>query len=204
MYRFPLRLAHVVIMVGFTAAAPQGAGTPTGPGGEAALVMTAAVVAGFSTAAAEHAQAVLYSAAGEQIGDARFTEDGTGGVHVTVHAKGLTPGLHGLHLHAIGTCDGGSATPFSSAGGHYNPHGRKHGHHNPEGFHSGDLPNLEATPGGTARLAVTLRQFSLAELFDGDGTALVVHANQDDQTTDTGPAGPGNSGARVACGVLTR
>jgi superoxide dismutase, Cu-Zn family len=78
----------------------------------------------------------------------------------------------------------------------------QHGHHNPDGPHAGDLPNLVANVGGIARFTGTLEQFRLEELADGDGTALVIRANADDMVTNSGPAGPGNSDARIACGTL--
>ncbi len=155
-----------------------------------------------ASTAATHAGAELRDREGAVIGTVRFTEDATGRVHVNVHAKGVSPGLHGLHLHAIGTCD--ASTGFTSAGGHYNPTGKEHGHHNPAGHHSGDLPNLIVNEAGVGRLNWTTEQFGLAELFDQDGTAVVLHANEDDLTTNNGDQGPGNSGARIACGVVSR
>jgi Cu-Zn family superoxide dismutase len=141
-------------------------------------------------------------AAGAEIGTARFTEDATGVVHLTVHVRGISPGLHGLHLHTIGACVAGTTPAFSSAGAHYSPVAKEHGHDNPAGFHAGDLPNVTANAAGVGHLAVKLEQFTLAELADADGTALVLHANEDDRRTNTGPLGPGNSGARIACGVV--
>ena len=153
-----------------------------------------------SAAGASHADATLHDAAGAVVGRARFTEDATGRVHLTVHVRGVAPGRHGLHLHATGACVAGTA--FASAGGHHNPGGRQHGHHNTEGHHAGDLPNVEVNAAGNGHLAVALRQFALASLADADGTALVLHQNEDDQRTNAGPLGPGNSGPRVACGVV--
>jgi Cu-Zn family superoxide dismutase len=150
--------------------------------------------------AARHAAATLRDAAGADVGEARLVEDATGRVHLTVHVRGVTPGLHGLHLHTAGSCD--PANGFAAAGGHFNPTGREHGHHNLAGFHAGDLPNLEVTPAGVGRLTIALEQFTLGALNDANGTALVLHANEDDRRTNTGPSGPGNSGARIACGAL--
>ena len=161
---------------------------------------TRTIAAEQAGAGAEHVDAELRDAAGGVLGTARLTEDATGRVHLTVHVRGVAPGLHGLHLHAVGACAGGGA--FASAGGHYNPHGRQHGHANPLGFHAGDLPNVEVNAAGIGRLSVALEQFTLAELRDADGTALVLHANEDDRATNAGAQGPGNSGARIACGVL--
>ena len=122
-----------------------------------------------------------------------------GGVLVRVEAKGLTPGLHGVHVHAVGKCDGPA---FTSAGGHFNPAGKKHGLKSPDGPHAGDLPNMLVAKDGAGRFealtdAITLRAGALS-VFDADGSAIVVHAGADDNTTD--PAG--NSGDRVACGII--
>jgi superoxide dismutase, Cu-Zn family len=167
-------------------------------------VRSASVDSELAYGNAFQAAATLRDAAGNPIGTARLTEDGAGRVHVNVHVKGVTPGLHGIHLHAIGTCDGSTSPAFSSAGGHFNPGAKEHGHHNPNGYHAGDLPNLEANRNGVGHLTARLEQFRLADLFDTDGTAVVLHANEDDLLTNSGPAGPGNSGARIACGVIER
>jgi Cu-Zn family superoxide dismutase len=172
---------------------------------DATAPRTSADRAALSRAAApraSHAEATLRDVSGADIGTARFTQDATGRVHLTVHVKGIAPGRHGLHLHAIGACDAGTPTPFSSAGSHYNPTRRQHGHDNPLGHHAGDLPNLVVNAAGVGRLSETLEQFTLSALADADGTALVLHQNEDDRRTDTGPSGPGNSGARIACGVV--
>ena len=149
-------------------------------------------------------EAVLRNAQGDEVGLAAFAEDARGRVHVTVEVSRLTPGPHGLHLHETGACDGTTATPFSSAGGHFDRTGSQHGALNPAGHHSGDLPNLVVDEDGEGRLSITVKQFALADLFDADGTAVVVHQNEDDLRTDAGPLGPGNSGPRIACGVITR
>jgi Cu-Zn family superoxide dismutase len=155
-----------------------------------------------SAARAAHAAVELHDAGGAEIGTARFTEDATGVVHLTVHVRGISPGLHGLHLHTIGACVAGTTPAFSSAGAHYSPVAKEHGHDNPAGFHAGDLPNVTVNDAGVGHLNVKLEQFRLADLADADGTALVLHANEDDRRTNTGPLGPGNSGARIACGVV--
>ncbi len=179
-------------------------GCAAGATGPQDPIMEAEVPTFTAAAGAAHAFAELRDPSGQTLGTVRFTEDATGRVHITVHAKGISPGLHGLHLHSIGECDGSTATAFSSAGGHYNPTGKQHGHHNPAGYHSGDLPNLIANEAGVGRLTWTTEQFRLADLFDDDQTAVVLHANEDDLTTNAGPMGPGNSGPRIACGVVQR
>ena len=113
---------------------------------------------------------------------------------------GLSPGAHGVHLHTTGSC---TAPDFASAGAHLNPGGHQHGTSNPAGPHLGDLPNITVGSAGTGTVSATLsgtREDVLARLFDADGTAVVVHANADDYRTDPS----GNSGGRIACGVLTR
>ena len=157
----------------------------------ALLVIPIAADAAPST---RHATATLRDAAGEVVGLAVFAEMRSRGVQVIVIARGMTPGLHGLHVHTIGTC---TAPTFASAGGHFNPQGVPHGDH------AGDLPDLSVNASGVgtmvgATAAVTLLPGSHS-LFDGDGSALVVHANPDDHMTDPS----GNSGARIACGVIT-
>jgi Cu-Zn family superoxide dismutase len=150
---------------------------------------------------AHTATAVLRDARGERVGTATLTEQPDGAVRITVQARGLTPGPHGLHIHAVGRCE---PPGFASAGGHYNPLARKHGLEAPDGAHAGDLPNLVADPTGTARYETTTRLVTvrdgLLSVFDGDGSAIVIHEREDDQRTDP----TGNSGGRVACGVIQK
>lgn len=121
-------------------------------------------------------------------------------VSISIALAGFEPGVRGVHLHTTGKCEG---PDFTSAGGHLNPDSHEHGFENPDGPHLGDLPNatIGANRGGTvsATLRGTRAQV-LAAIFDADGTAVMVHAGPDDYRTD--PAG--DSGSRVACGVLSR
>ena len=120
------------------------------------------------------------------------------GVEVRVQAAGLAPGHYGVHLHAVGRCEGPA---FASAGAHWNPTGRQHGKLNPAGHHLGDLDNLDVDESGAGRLEFTIAGASLRGadgLLDADGAALVIHAGPDDYRTDPS----GNSGARIACGVF--
>jgi Cu-Zn family superoxide dismutase len=111
-----------------------------------------------------------------------------------------------MHIHAVGTCEPGGATPFASAGGHFNPTSKQHGRLNPSGWHVGDLPNLTVDSLGNGSLTATAESLTIdsgtAALLDADGSAIIIHATQDDERTDNGPSGPGNSGARIACGVF--
>jgi len=123
----------------------------------------------------------------------------SGVIVVRVRVSGLRPGRYAVHLHAVGRCDGPA---FESAGPHWNPTGRQHGRRNPRGHHLGDLPNLAIGADGTVRLEFTIEgtgAWSGAHrLFDADGASIVIHAAPDDDRTDPS----GNSGARIACGVL--
>lgn len=145
------------------------------------------------------AHADIMSPMGKPSGQAVLTSDGQT-VTLTVQAKGLSKGPHGMHLHAQGSCQGPG---FASAGSHLNPGMHLHGTLNPTGPHLGDLPNLIVGKDGVGVATVVLpgTWASLEpELFDADGTAIVIHATADDYRTDPS----GNSGARVACGTFTR
>ncbi|HEX6054080.1 MAG TPA: superoxide dismutase family protein [Gemmatimonadaceae bacterium] len=150
----------------------------------------------------------LRDASGREVGSGEVSTAEGGGVRVRLNATGLTPGVHGVHVHGTGACDGSTSTPFSSAGGHHNPTGRQHGRLNPEGPHAGDLPNLTVDASGNGTLDTVNPNLTLGDgagsVLDTDGSAIVIHANPDDERTNDGPNGPGNSGSRVACGVITR
>jgi len=146
-------------------------------------------------------QAVLKDKAGQQVGLATFTE-GSDGLRIEVTGVGLPPGPKGIHIHAVGKCE---PPDFVSAGAHFNPAGKRHGRLSPDGAHAGDLPNLMVTPVGAAGLDVTTKAVTIKEgvpalLFGAGGTSLVIHALPDDEKTDP----TGNSGDRIACGVITR
>ena len=136
----------------------------------------------------------LVNSAGQTIGSARMWET-PGGVTFRIAAGGLPHGLHGIHVHAVGRCD---PPGFESAGSHWNPTSRQHGFNNPQGAHGGDLPNVTVASNGVLSEAITLPGASFAGLMDGDGSALVIHAAQDDYRTDPS----GSSGGRIACGVI--
>jgi Cu-Zn family superoxide dismutase len=138
---------------------------------------------------------VLLGSNGQQIGTVRMWET-PGALSFRVEGNGLTVGRKGLHVHAVGRCD---APSFTTAGGHWNPATRKHGLSNPQGPHAGDLPNVPVAANGTLRETVVLSGASLAALRDADGSALVLHAREDDNVTDPS----GNSGDRIACAVLS-
>jgi Cu-Zn family superoxide dismutase len=165
-----------------------------------ALAVTACSTAASSSGSARHATATLLDAGGRDVGTVQLVEQPAGRVALTGTLLGLPPGSHGIHLHATGLCDG--ATSFAGAGGHFNPGNRKHGLDSPEGPHAGDLPMVVVAADGRATLNMTTDRVTLGEgpasLFDGDGSALVLHTAADDQRTDPS----GNTGARIACGVV--
>jgi Cu-Zn family superoxide dismutase len=129
----------------------------------------------------------------------------TRAVELTVTVTGLTPGVHGFHLHAIGRCD---PPGFTSAGGHFDP--GPHGMMDPDAnhpYHMGDLPNLVADATGRATLTTTTTRVTLSpgplSLFDADGSAVIVHANPDQGITGAEKSGV-SGGPRVACGVISK
>lgn len=171
----------------------------------AALLTSCTHAATTTTGGAERrATATLQDPAGDNVGTVTLTQAGEGPVSVAVRLTGVPAGAHGIHFHAVGSCDATGATPFGSAGSHFNPAGKQHGLDNPAGPHAGDLPNVQVAADGTGSASFTTDRISLGagttSVFDADGTAVILHAGSDDQRTD--PAG--NSGARMACGVVTR
>jgi Cu-Zn family superoxide dismutase len=149
-------------------------------------------------AAAQSASAPLKDAKGKDVGSVNLTQT-PHGVLINVAVKGLPPGEHAFHVHAVGKCE----PPFTSAGGHFNPGGKKHGLLAAEGHHAGDMPNLHIPQSGDLTVEVlnadiTLDKGKPNSVFDADGSAIVIHAGSDDYKGD--PAG--NAGSRIACGVI--
>jgi Cu-Zn family superoxide dismutase len=169
------------------------------------IVAVAALVAGCATLTQpattnNTATARVQDASGRAVGTATFTEV-SGGVKVLLETNGLPPGPHGVHIHEVGKCE---PPGFTTAGNHFNPEAKQHGALNPQGQHAGDLPNLTVGTDGSGRLEAMSTLITLGagpkSILDADGSALVVHAAPDDFRTDP----TGNSGARIACGVITR
>ncbi|HRL05654.1 MULTISPECIES: superoxide dismutase family protein [Brevundimonas] len=146
-------------------------------------------------------QVAIINGQGADIGKATLTQGSTG-LLIKVEATGLTPGWHGIHIHATGQCE----APFTSAGAHIN-HGdpkKPHGLLNAEGPDDGDLPNVFADAAGAVNAEVFTSHARLSQngpgqwLLDADGSALVIHANADDHSSQP----IGGAGDRVACAVI--
>ncbi len=145
----------------------------------------------------DSAVAVLSPSGNGQVrGTVTFREE-TEGVRVTASIEGLTPGLHGFHIHEKGDC---SAADFSSAGPHFNPMAMPHGSPTDPQHHSGDFGNLEANAQGIARYERVFNWLTFKGTNSIVGRAVIVHEKPDDLKSQ--PAG--NAGARLACGVITR
>lgn len=138
----------------------------------------------------------LVNASGAVVGSVQVSAAG-GNTLIRVAASGLQPGLHGIHIHAVGKCE---APKFDSAGPHWNPAIKRHGLENAQGPHGGDLPNVTVSADGRLATTLTAQGSPLAAMLDADGAALAIHAGPDDYRTDPS----GNSGARIACAVLGR
>lgn len=149
--------------------------------------------------AVSRASAVITDANGLPIGTAQIWQDPNGLVNVEVASISLPAGTHGIHFHEVGKCEGPA---FASAGAHYNPMGKVHGLQNPNGPHAGDNQNIVVASSVAGRVAFSSDRVTLTPgtttLFDADGSSLVIHAAADDQVTNPS----GNSGARIACGVV--
>ncbi len=120
------------------------------------------------------------------------------GIFLSLSAEAPAAGSYGMHLHAVGKCQG---PDFTSAGPHWNPAMKQHGRDNPMGAHEGDLPNVDAGADRKITLEYKLPEFMLSGatgLLDADGGALIIHEKADDYKTDPS----GNSGKRIICGVF--
>ncbi|MGH9155581.1 MAG: superoxide dismutase family protein [Acidimicrobiales bacterium] len=160
--------------------------------------------------------AVLRDSAGRDQGQVHFSQEGTK-VRVGVLARGLTPGWHGFHVHTTGNCTvGDPAGPFTAAGGHLGsaaPASQSHSDHD------GDLPLLYVNDNGVAETTLRTDNFTLAQLLDTDGSAVIVHAAPDNyaniptryvQTAgdvagiDAATLATGDAGGRQRCGLVQR
>jgi superoxide dismutase, Cu-Zn family len=141
----------------------------------------------------------LKDAQGNSVGSIVLWDEGSG-VALELQLHGLPAGEHAIHFHQVPKCE---APDFKSAGGHFNPDSKKHGFDNPDGHHAGDMKNFTVDAGGEAKVKL---EDADATLKDGphsllsNGAAIVIHAKADDYKTDPS----GNSGDRIACGVITK
>jgi Cu-Zn family superoxide dismutase len=128
-------------------------------------------------------------------GTIKFTQEANG-VHIVADVSGVKPGKHGLHVHQNATC---GAPPFKEAGDHLDPYGMKHGCASDNMRHLGDLGNIVVGANGKGHLDTVVTRISLSDPYHLIvGKAIVLHAGEDD--CKTMPAG--NSGDRIACGVI--
>ena len=157
----------------------------------------ALLLAATAASAQTKVAATLAPSAGNNVaGTVSFVQEGRK-VFVVAEVTGLKPGPHGFHVHEKGDC---SAPDFSSAGGHFNPSSQPHGDPSAGAHHVGDMPMLVADAKGVATARAELRTMSIGGGGANDivGKSVVLHADPDDYRSQ--PAG--NSGARIACGVI--
>jgi Cu-Zn family superoxide dismutase len=166
------------------------------------VLLCICAAAALADTAPKSAHADIMNAQGAKIGTAKL-KTVTGGVQISVKVTGLTADDHGIHIHAVGKCEG---PDFKTAGGHFNPTSAHHGANNAMDPHphAGDLPNLAIAADGKGSASFLAAGVTLGDgansLFHDGGTSLVIHAKADDLMSDPS----GNSGDRIACGVITK
>src|SRR6187401_244869 len=163
-------------------------------------VLALVCLAGTVSVSAQMKHVDLKDAKGNSVGMAMISPAKGGGVSIDLDVKGLPPGEHALHFHAVPKCE----APFTSAGGHFNPMNKKHGTQNPEGPHAGDMMNFTVDAKGAAKTTIVNTNVTLGaepnSLYTNGGTALMIHAAADDMKTDPS----GNAGDRIVCGVIVK
>ena len=153
----------------------------------------------MSALSAAKTKVELKDAQGKAVGSVVIWDQGSG-VALQLDLHDLPAGEHAIHFHQVPKCE---APDFKSAGGHFNPENKKHGFDNPEGHHAGDIKNFTVGADGKATAKLENADVTLKEGPDSlltNGAAIVVHAKADDYKTDPS----GNSGDRIACGVITK
>jgi superoxide dismutase, Cu-Zn family len=173
---------------------------PSTKAAAAGLALAATMATGLT---AQTGRAELLNAEGEAVAEVQLSE-AEGRLRIAVQARGLEPGFHGFHIHAVGECE---PPGFESAEGHLNPDGADH----PD--HAGDLPTLLVLEDGTAEMTVLTDRVTLADLLEGDGSAFIIHSDRDNhahiperyaEAPDEDTLDTGDAGDRVACGVVTQ
>jgi Cu-Zn family superoxide dismutase len=156
---------------------------------------TPATPAPVAAAAPTEAQAILQAAKKQKVkGTVHFTQDGDK-VKIEGMLEGLKPGKHGVHIHEKGDC---SMDDFSSAGGHFNPGHTDHGAPDVADKHAGDMGNITADKKGNAKVSLEVASMMIGGDTGIIGKALIIHEKKDDLHTQPS----GDSGGRVACGVI--
>lgn len=166
-----------------------------------ALLMMAAALSA-SAAKVKPVVVAMHTADGKDAGSITLRPGKHDTINIKVDVKNLPPGQHGIHVHQNPKCD---PPDFKTAGAHFNPGSKQHGVRNPSGPHAGDMPfNLTVGADGTDKTEFSTKGISLDpkamnSVFTNDGTSIIIHEKADDMLTDPS----GNSGARIACGVIS-